>query len=175
MTTSRRAFRVLPTLLAAPVLAVAVSVPAANAATPFACRSSTISSLAAERDRQINATVEYGGAVVRTCRDLNGDGRRDALFIITSGGTGGAFWGGIVQGTRGGARLGAWYSGEQKMSYGFYKGRPALAWPVYRRNEPTCCPTGGWKVRRFIASGSRFRALKTLHKRTNRYPLKLKP
>ncbi|MGE4428322.1 MAG: hypothetical protein AB7G37_17850 [Solirubrobacteraceae bacterium] len=172
MTSARRA---LPAVLLAPVLAVAVSVPAADAASPSACRSGTIASLAADREADVTAALEYG-SVVRTCRDLNGDGRRDALFIITGGGTGGAFWGGIVQGTSGNrARLGAWVGGQSKMSYGFYKGRPALAWPVYRRADAGCCPTGGWKVRRFIRSGKGFRPLKTLRKRSNTYPLKLKP
>lgn len=170
--------RVRSALALATIAAGGVAVtagPASSASSP-ACSTATIGELASARDPEsVPFAIENGGAIIRTCRDLNGDGRKDALFTVESGGTGGAFVGGIVSDDGSGPQLRAWVAGNSKTSFGFRKGRPALAWPVYRKGEPNCCATGGWRVRRYVPKGAGFKALKTEHLRSQRYPLKAKP
>jgi hypothetical protein len=91
------------------------------------------------------------------------------------GGSGGAFFGGIVGGAGNGPSLLAWSGPNGKTTFGFFRGRPALAWPVYRKGDANCCFSGGWRVRRFEPSGGTFRALKVVRLRSNRMPLNRKP
>lgn len=149
--------------------------PATSASSP-ACAKATLIELATAKDPEyVPFAIENFGALVRTCRDLNGDGRKDALFTVQSGGTGGAFVGGIVSDDGTGPKLRAWVAGHSRTSFGFRKGRPAFAWPAYRKGDANCCATGGWRVRRFVPKGSGFRALKTERLRSQRYPLKTRP
>lgn len=158
------------------VVAMGAGGPGTAAAATSACSTAAIGELAAAKDPEgVPFALRNGGAIVKTCRDLNGDGRKDALFTVESGGTGGAFLGGIVSDSGYGPELRAWVVGHQKTSFGFRRGRPAFAWPVYRRNEPACCATGGWKVRRFVPAGQGFKALPTQHLRSRRYPLTSRP
>jgi hypothetical protein len=153
----------------------AVSIPAASAAAP-ACGKTQILELAKERAPDaVNAALAGGGGVARTCRDLNGDGRKDALFVLVGGRSGGAFFGGIVGGAGNGPSLLAWSGPYGKTTFGFFRSRPALAWPVYREGDANCCPSGGWRVRRFVSSGGTFRALKAVRLRSDRMPLNRKP
>ena len=162
-------------LASASVGLVAVGAGPASAA-KSACTNGVIGELAAAKDPEnVPVALENGGAIVKTCRDLNDDGRKDALFTVESGGTGGAFFGGIVSDSGYGPELRAWVVGHQKTSFGFRKGRPAFAWPVYKKNEPSCCATGGWKVRRFVPDGPGFKALATQHLKSRRYPLRSRP
>lgn len=167
------------TVLAAATITTGVAVLGAGPATsaaPGSCGRATITELATAKDPEgVGFALKNGGAVVSTCRDLNGDGRKDALFTVESGGTGGAFFGGIVSDSGYGPELRTWVVGHQKTSFGFRGGRPAFAWPVYRKNEPSCCASGGWKVRRFVPDGPGFKPLKTQRLKAKAYPLKSKP
>ncbi|WP_026911017.1 hypothetical protein [Patulibacter minatonensis] len=173
--------RARPILALASVAAAssaAVSVLPASAAAPAsgACAKDAIVAAASSKDAEgVQFAVENGGGVVSTCRDLNGDGKKDALFTVQGGGTGGAFSGGIVTDRGNGPVLAAWVTGHSKTSAGFRKGRPALAYPVFRKGEPDCCATGGWRVRRFAPSGTGFKALPLQKLKSNKYPLTAKP
>lgn len=152
--------------LGAPALA------SAQAGDREACDTGRVGELATARDPDVAAALENDGEVVLTCRDLNGRGPREALFIITGGGTGGAFWGGIVVDRDPAPVIGAWVAGRQKLAFGFRRGLPAIAWPRYRRGEPNCCPRGGWTVRRFRSAGRGFVVRSTDRLRSNAYPLR---
>lgn len=136
-----------------------------------ACDKARIAELATARDPAVSGALENQGQVVLTCRDLNGKGPREALFIITGGGTGGAFWGGIVVDRDPSPVISAWTSGHAKTSFGFRRGLPALAWPRYRKGDANCCPRGGWTVRRFRSAGDGFAVRSTTRLRSNGYPL----
>lgn len=170
--------RVRPVLALASVAlggAAVAAGPAVSASSP-ACAEATLTEIAIAKDPEnVSFALENHGAILRTCRDLDGDGRKDALFTVESGGSGGAFLGGIVSDGGDGPRLRAWVSGHSRTSFGFRKGRPAFAWPVYRKGDANCCASGGWRVRRFVADSGGFEALKTQRFRSRDYPLKARP
>ncbi|MEV4422641.1 hypothetical protein AB0L40_22095 [Patulibacter sp. NPDC049589] len=157
------------------IATVAVTAGPAASATSTACKASMVKALALEQDHEnVSFWLSNGGGISTTCRDLNGDGRKDGQFLISSGGTGGAFAGGIVADDGNGPAIRAWVIGHSKTSSGFYKGVPAFAWPVYRKGDPNCCATGGWKVRRFKPSGDAFKQQRTVTLKSQKYPLKAK-
>lgn len=152
--------------------------PPASAATPPACQTKVANALALERDPEnVSFWLSNDGGAVVTCRDVNGDGRKDGLFIMLGGGSGGAFSGGIITDDGAGTTpvLRAWVKQGSRMGVGFRRGLPAFAWPIYRRGDPNCCASGGWKIRKFRPSGTSFTALKTQRLRSQSYPLKKRP
>ncbi|MFY9580347.1 MAG: hypothetical protein WAQ33_13615 [Gaiellaceae bacterium] len=107
--------------------------------------------------RSIWPTLRSGGGVDRLiCHDLTRDGQADMTATIYSGGTAGdTAW---VVFRRVGTRwqLGLAHLSAYKVGL-FLKGSDLIeSQPVYKTNDPNCCPTGGFDHRRFHWNGSRF-------------------
>ena len=87
------------------------------------------------------------------CRDLSGDGRPDMAVTLASGGTAGDIaWAAFVRGAAGWRLAGANPNGYK---LGLFPVRADLveSQPVYRKNDPNCCPTAGFDHRRFHWNG----------------------
>jgi hypothetical protein len=108
--------------------------------------------------------VAPGSADEVVCADFTGDGRTDIAVTIASGGTAGDIGfvvfrrtstGWAVALTQGGYKLGLFRRGND------------LVWsqPVYRKNDPNCCPTGGFDHAQLHWSGSRFVVARSWHTR----------
>src|SRR4051812_47188094 len=99
--------------------------------------------LAQGRLKPIARIVRYGGGVDRVlCPDLDGDGVRDMAFSIASGGTAGDMW--WVALRRVGGRWQVVKIGNgYKLGVAVHGGDVDVLQPVYRKNDPNCCPTGG--------------------------------
>jgi hypothetical protein len=87
------------------------------------------------------------------CHDLTGDGRVDMAVTLASGGTAGDIaWAAFAR------RPGGWrLAGANPTAYKLLllrTGRDLVeTQPVYRKNDPNCCPTGGFDHRRFHWNG----------------------
>lgn len=94
-------------------------------------------------------------ALTSICHDFTGDGRRDVVFAIASGGTGGAFaWAVFRRTAQEGGPLGRRYRKVAEPQSGSHTGLRrrgrliVVVNPIYRPVDPNCCPTGG-QLRRF--------------------------
>jgi hypothetical protein len=120
--------------------------------------------LAAPALASVRATLKYGGGPDRLiCHDLTGDGVRELAVTIFSGGTAGDTAWVVFR-----WRAGRWQLAHRELDV--YKvGLARVATdlvetePVYRRNDPNCCPTGGFDHRRFHWNGSRFVVVRRWH------------
>jgi hypothetical protein len=129
----------------------------AQAQTAPVCRTTTIIDRLVDRGKLTRQDVELGrGVTTVRCRDLTGDGERDALFAIASGGTAGNTNFGILLGRAGGApgRL-ALYRDGYKVAIAATAGMPEVLQPIYRRDDPNCCPSS-FEIRRYRWTGERF-------------------
>jgi hypothetical protein len=159
-------------LLAAGALA-ALTVAPANAAEQTPCN------LAAAK-RAIAATKLrmklLGDSTVRVapssadqviCHDFTRDGRIDIAVTIASGGTAGDVGFAVFRSTptgwqivlaRNGYKLGLMRAGGDLVS----------SQPIYRKNDPNCCPTGGFDHVRYHWNGKRFVVTRSWHTRSFR-------
>ena len=101
------------------------------------------------------------------CYDFTRDGRRDLAMTVASGGTAGDIgWLVLVATGRGYgvARVGGGY----KLGLARRGGDLVVTQPVYRKNDPNCCPTGGFDHRRWHWNGRRFVVDRSWHTRSFR-------
>jgi len=101
------------------------------------------------------------------CHDFTRDGRVDIAVTIASGGTAGDVGFAVFRSTptgwqvalaRNGYKLGLFRVGGDLLS----------SQPVYRQNDPNCCPTGGFDHVRFHWNGRRFVVARSWHTRSFR-------
>ena len=108
-------------------------------------------------------TPDQAGRVV--CFDATGDRRIDMAVSVVSGGTAGdvgwlffvpngARW--RVAGSGTGYKLGLFRSGAKL----------EIVQPVYRANDPNCCPTGGFDRTLYRWNGSRLVVARAWHTKT---------
>jgi hypothetical protein len=99
------------------------------------------------------------------CHDFTRDGRTDIAVTIASGGTAGDV--GIIVFR---ARPNGWAVALKRRGYkvGLFRvgGDVVTSQPIYKRNDPNCCPTGGFSHDRFHWSGGRFVLLRSYHTKT---------
>ena len=90
------------------------------------------------------------------CGDVTGDGRADALFTISSGGTAGDIRFGVVRaGSEDGLVL---YKPGYKVGIARVNRRAfEILQPHYGKNDANCCPSSFW-LTRYTWTGSRFTA-----------------
>jgi hypothetical protein len=101
------------------------------------------------------------------CVDFNGDLRIDLAATVASGGTAGDIGWFVLVHTRTGWRV-ALTQGGYKIGL-FRVGRDLVdSQPVYRKNDPNCCPTGGFDHRRWHWNGSRFAVARSWHDKSYR-------
>jgi len=153
-------------LVAAALAALAAQAAAASGGT--GCSRATARTLFARTNVEI-PSLESGKIRVSPsqadqviCADLTRDGRTDMAVTLASGGTAGDI--GFVVFRRVGA---GWKVSLVRSGYklGLYRvdGDLVSSQPVYRKNDPNCCPTGGFDHTRWHWNGTRFAGVRTYH------------
>jgi hypothetical protein len=101
------------------------------------------------------------------CFDFTRDGRRDLAVSIASGGTAGDVGFAVFRATPSGWRVALARNGYK---IGIFRagGDLVSSQPVYRRDDPNCCPTGGFDHLRFHWNGVRFVVARSWHTRSFR-------
>jgi len=101
------------------------------------------------------------------CFDVTGDGHRDMAVTLFSGGTAGDVgwllfaWNGTrwqLVATGSGYKMGLFRSGSDLLA----------VQPVYRKNDPNCCPTGGFDRTLYRWAVGRLTIARTWHTKTFR-------
>jgi hypothetical protein len=109
--------------------------------------------------------ITLGMADKVLCFDVTGDGRTDMAVSLFSGGTAGDVgWLVFVPGASGwrltgsgsGYKLGLFRSGSKLLA----------VQPVYRKDDPNCCPTGGFDRTLYRWDGSRLVVARSWHTKT---------
>lgn len=150
---------------------------AALAATATANASSGACNLAAAKAAITQTKVKMvllGGDPVRVdpasvdgvlCFDFTRDGRTDMAVSIASGGTAGDI--GIVVFR---ALPGGWAVALKNSGYkvGVFQvgGDVVTSQPIYRKNDPNCCPTGGFAHDRYHWNGTKFALVRSYKTKT---------
>ena len=114
--------------------------------------------------RPLVATVLNGGGVATLlCGDFTRDGRLDMTFTVFSGGTAGDTAWVALRRTPTGWRVA--HRELQVYKVGLRRAGDDLVetQPVYRKNDPNCCPTGGFDHRRFHWNGRAFVVVRSWH------------
>jgi len=101
------------------------------------------------------------------CFDFTRDGRIDLAVTVASGGTAGDIAWFVLRRTPTGWRL-ALARGGYKVGLFRVGGDLVDSQPVYRSNDPNCCPTGGFDHRRWHWNGNRFVLARSWHSRSYR-------
>ena len=110
--------------------------------------------------------VRNGGGVDRFfCLDLDGDGARDLAFSVFSGGTAGDMdWAVLL---RAGNRWRVVQFGHgYKLALAASGHDLVVTQPVYRKNDPNCCPTGGFDHARWHWNGVKLALARAWHTRS---------
>jgi hypothetical protein len=146
------------------LLSAVAAAPAQTAQTPPVCRAATIVAGLIDRGKLSRQDVRLGREVTAVrCRDLTGDGERDALFAVASGGTAGnTNFGVLTGGSVGAPRRLALYRSGYKVSIAATAGDPEVLQPIYRRSDANCCPSS-FEIRRYGWTGERF-TLRSRHR-----------
>ena len=160
MMEARYPTRVVRSLAAVVVVLAAVAAGSAAPARAAAC--TTVQARAAVASAKPHVPSLAGGTVPVApasidqvlCFDLTRDGRMDLAFTVASGGTAGDIaWVALVR-TASGWRT-AHAQGGYKIGLFRVGGDLVDSQPIYRKNDPNCCPTGGFEHRRWHWNGSR--------------------
>ncbi len=114
------------------LLTVPLLLPADATAKPFACKRKNVK----QAVEGVGGSTAAGFAQF-ICRDVTGDGRRDALFTVDSGGTARATQFGVFSG-RALVLLEDGYSVRVKRDSAR---RFRLQQPYYAKRDPNCCPS----------------------------------
>jgi hypothetical protein len=101
------------------------------------------------------------------CFDFTRDGRTDVAATIASGGTAGDIGFVVFRRTPSGWAV-ALTGGGYKLGLARIGGDLVETQPVYKKNDPNCCPTGGFDHRRFHWNGRKFVVLRSWHTKTFR-------
>jgi hypothetical protein len=101
------------------------------------------------------------------CFDFTRDGRTDLAVSIASGGTAGDIGYVVFRGTPAGWRV-ALKGGGYKLALARAGGDLVETQPVYKQNDPNCCPTGGFDHQRFHWNGTKFVLARAWHTKTFR-------
>jgi hypothetical protein len=109
-----------------------------------------------------------GGPRIAFCADLTRDGRPDMVVPFASGGTAGDVAWFVFRATPSGWRLALERLKLYKIGVTRAGGDVVETQPVYRRDDPNCCPTGGFDHVRFHWNGSRFTVVRKWHDRRPR-------
>jgi hypothetical protein len=99
------------------------------------------------------------------CWDFTRDGRLDMAVTIASGGTAGDVGFAVFRRTPTGWAVALARNGY-KLGLLQVGGDPVSSQPIYRKNDPNCCPTGGFDHLRFHWNGKRFVVARSWHTRS---------
>jgi hypothetical protein len=101
------------------------------------------------------------------CFDFTRDGRTDLAVSIASGGTAGDIGYVVFRGTPAGWRV-VLKGGGYKLGLARAGGDLVETQPVYKKNDPNCCPTGGFDHQRFHWNGMKVVLARAWHTKTFR-------
>jgi hypothetical protein len=101
------------------------------------------------------------------CYDFTRGGRVDLAVTIASGGTAGDIGFAVFRASPSGWRV-ALATGGYKLGIFRVGGDLVGSQPVYRKNDPNCCPTGGFDHRRYHWNGARFVIAQSWHTKSFR-------
>jgi hypothetical protein len=150
---------------------------AALAATATANASSSACNLAAAKGAITQTKVKMvllGGAPVRVdpksvdgvlCYDFTRDGRIDMAVSIASGGTAGDIGIIVFRALPTGWQVALKNSGY-KVGVFQVGGDVVTSQPIYKKNDPNCCPTGGFNHDRYHWNGSKLVLVKSYKTKT---------
>jgi hypothetical protein len=113
------------------------------------------------------ARVDPASADRVLCHDFTRDGRTDMAVTIASGGTAGDVGFAVFRATAHGWRV-ALTRGGYKLGLYRLGGDLADSQPIYRKDDPNCCPTGGFDHVRHHWNGKRFVVARRWHTRSYR-------
>jgi hypothetical protein len=101
------------------------------------------------------------------CFDFTRDGRTDLAVTVASGGTAGDIGWVVLARTAHGWRFALGRSGYK---IGLFRvgGDLVDSQPVYGKNDPNCCPTGGFEHTRWHWNGHRFVLVRSWHSKSYR-------
>jgi hypothetical protein len=99
------------------------------------------------------------------CHDFTRDGRTDLAVTIASGGTAGDVGFAVFRSTPAGWQVALARNGY-KLGLFRVGGDLVGSQPIYRKNDPNCCPTGGFDHLRFHWNGKRFVVARSWHTRS---------
>jgi hypothetical protein len=115
-----------------------------------------------------NSRVRPSQADGVICFDFTRDGLGDMAVTIASGGTAGDVDWIVFQAKRTGGWRPALVRGGYKLGLRRVGGDLVSSQPVYRKNDPNCCPTGGFDHDRWHWNGSRFTVVRHWHDKSYR-------
>jgi hypothetical protein len=114
-----------------------------------------------------SARVDSKSADQVLCFDFTRDGRLDLAVTIASGGTAGDIGFAVFRSTAAG-----WHVALARDGYKLGLSRVGAdlvsSQPVYRKNDPNCCPTGGFDHVRYHWTGTHFAIVRSWHTRSFR-------
>lgn len=157
--------------LAALAAAAATAAPAHGA--PAACNHATAKAAIVSTHLRMRM---LGPDVVRVdpdssddviCFDFTRDGRLDLAVTIFSGGTAGDIGLVVFRGTAHGWRV-ALTRGGYKLGVFRVGGDVVSSQPIYLKDDPNCCPTGGFDHVRYHWNGARFVVARSWHTKSFR-------
>jgi hypothetical protein len=162
---------VIAGLCSATVLALSLTVAASSApvalpaCTALAAKAGILSSNLPRRVKQ-DATGHFGAGLDRLiCRDLTSDGRKDMVASVFSGGTAGVEAWVIFRATSNRWKLAFRRVNLYKVGIRSTPGGIVEIDPVYRANDPNCCPSGGYDHTLYHWKSGKFSAGRTWHTR----------
>ena len=100
------------------------------------------------------------------CFDFTGDGRRDIAFSVFSGGTAGDIAWGILVGTGDVGMIVAITRSGYKLNLKRTGRNAVVTQPVYKADDPNCCPTAGFDHVAYRWSGKSFAVARRWHTKT---------
>jgi hypothetical protein len=119
--------------------------------------------------RVLAPTVRNGGGPDSLiCHDLTGDGVSELAVTVFSGGTAGDIAWVVFRRANGHWRVAFSQLHAYKVGLFRVNGDLVESQPIYRASDPNCCPSGGFRHRRFHWSGTTFRVVRTWHDSTFR-------
>jgi hypothetical protein len=101
------------------------------------------------------------------CHDFTRDGQTDIAVTIASGGTAGDVGFAVFRSAPNGWQVALARNGY-KLGLFRVGGDLVSSQPIYKQNDPNCCPTGGFDHLRFHWNGKRFVVARSWHTRSFR-------
>jgi hypothetical protein len=156
----------LAILLAAALAAVTTAAPA-SAAAPCSRAAAKAAILANPSLRSLRPVLTQGGGVdTLVCHDLTRDGVPDMAATVFSGGTAGDIAWVVFRQTGGRWVLALKRPNVYKIGL-FRVGSDLVeSQPIYKSNDPNCCPSGGFDHVRYHWNGTRFVVARRYHTKT---------
>jgi hypothetical protein len=131
--------------------------------TPAAAKTAILAAPALKSLRAYLAKGAGGGVDSLICHDLTGDGAADMAATIFSGGTAGDIAWVVFRRSHDKWVLALRQFDLYKVGLLRVGADLVDSQPVYRKNDPNCCPTGGFDHRRFHWNGARFLVVRRWH------------